>query len=157
MASLTSALDKNDLETLVEAMNDWETIGNHEFHVMNLVKNVPIPPDDHDSHEFIVNIKDHFKQREKDIKATRAVREEKAVLLKAKLMLIKRDMGINQLFENASAPVEEDTAEEVVAQPKAKKPTKEQVAGLELAEAFIKDLGVWTHYEKFLAEHKNSE
>jgi hypothetical protein len=149
MGTLSSSLDRADIETLIEAMGDWEAIGNHEFHVLNMVKNAPIPPEDHEAHEFITNIKSHFKEREKDIKATREVRQEKAIFTKAKLALIKKDLGINELFDNAAAECEAEQRAGPV-----KKMTKQEKNALALAEEFIKDLGVQSHYEKFLAEKK---
>lgn len=160
MGTLSSSLDRADVETLIEAMGDWEAIGNHEFHVMNMVKSAPIPPEDHEAHEFITNIKSHFKEREKDIKATREVRQERAIFTKAKLALIKRDLGVNELFENAQ---QDDLIEK--APKKGGIPDKEKCVEkkkgdpllgekFRLAEEFIKDLGVWSHYEKFLADKK---
>lgn len=147
MAQLNSALSKVDLKTLIESMDYWEERGNQDFHALNLVKNAPVPPEDHEAFDFVKNIKAHFKEREKDIKATREVRQETATLLKAKLFMIKQSLGIDELFENAAIEGE------VVPAPK-KKMSKEQRAALELAEEFIKDLGVWKHYETFLAGKK---
>ena len=147
MGTLESGLSREDLDTLLESMDDWEAIGNHEFHVMQMVRNAPMPPDDHEAHEFMEQLKEHFKQREKEIKDTRKIRQEKAIFLKAKIMLIVRDLGINQLFENANAPASAEAPREV------RKPVSPDVEEkLHLAEEFIKDLGVQAHYEKFLKE-----
>lgn len=167
MGTLDSSLTSQDLDTLIDAMHDWEAIGNHEYHVMNMVRNAPMPPQDHEAYEFMQNIKDHFKQREKDIKDTRALRQETAIFLKAKLMLIRRDIGIDQLFVNAAQPVAEAPAKEIrqaVEPDKLAEPVQAAQAPqdptalqkLELAEEFIRDLGVWTHYEKFLVDKKSA-
>ena len=133
-------------------MNDWETLGGQEFHLMNMVKSAPMPPDDHEAYEMVAAIKEHFHKREKDIKESRVTRQERAVFLKAKLMLVRRDMGINQLFEMAT----DDDAPVVATEKKSEEGCSESVeqSGLERAEFFIKDLGVWDHYQKFLAESK---
>ena len=160
MGTLSSSLDRADVETLIDAMGDWEAVGNHEFHVMNMVKSAPIPPEDHEAHEFITNIKSHFKEREKDIKATREIRQEKAIFVKAKLALIKKDLGIDELFDNARQDDLIDKPAKKGGVPDRDKCVEKRKGDpglaekLRLAEEFIKDLGVQAHYEKFLAEKK---
>jgi hypothetical protein len=155
MGELTSKFSRDDIETLLEAANDWESIGSQEFHLMNMVRSAPMPPDDHEAFEMVQAIKDHFKKRERDIKESRTTRQERAVFLKAKLMLVRRDMGINQLFEMATEN------SEVASEVKETIPATEGIAALsglaaklERAEFFIRDLGVWDHYEKFVSEIK---
>jgi hypothetical protein len=162
MSDLTSKFTREDIETLIEATGDWETLGNHEFHVMSMFKGAPMPPEDHEAFEVMQQIKDHFRKREKEILASRAVRQEKAVFLKAKLMMARKDLGISQLFDLAAAtdanspmPVKEvPKSEEDAEAPVAKAPKAPANAAQKLADAefFIKDLGVWGHYEKFLKE-----
>lgn len=167
MSSLDSKFSREDLETLIEAMGDWESLGNHEFHVLQMVKNIPMPPEDHEAFEFIGKLKEHFRNRERDIKDSRVTRQEKSVFLKAKLMLVRKDLGISQLFDMAA----EAAACESHAAPKEKVPVMVGVdapeldtsdmspaeKGLAEAEFFIKDLGVWDHYQTFLADRKNSQ
>lgn len=162
MGELTSKFSRDDIEVLLEATSDWEAMGSQEWHLMNMVKSAPMPPDDHEAYEMVAAIKEHFQKREKDIKESRITRQERAVFLKAKLMLVRRDMGINQLFEMAAeetlpqdlaaksvdVPVTADDTEPVTI------PVKATNTALERAEFFIRDLGVWDHYQKFLAEQK---
>lgn len=168
MGDLSSKFTREDLETLLEAMGDWEMLGNHEFHVMSMIRSAPMPPEDHEAYEVMEQIKEHFRKREKDIMASRAVRQEKAVFLKAKLMMVRKDLGISALFDmsvntdpNSPMPQPKVEAEPEAFTPKAKrvKPKADEAADetdykakLEAAEFFIKDLGVWAHYEKFLKE-----
>jgi hypothetical protein len=105
---------------------------------------------------MMVAIKNHFHNIEKDIKESRVTRQERAVFIRAKLMLVRRDMGINQLFEMAteeSAPtsVPVSSKDQPVSIPVNK---SDLAAKLEQAEFFIRDLGVWDHYQKFLTEAK---
>ena len=165
MSELKSSFTRDDLETLIESMNFWESMGNQEFHLMNMVKNAPMPPEDHEAFEPWQAIKEHFRSRERDIEATRQTRQEKAVFLKAKLMLVRRDTAIDQLFDMAteatpetqSAPVE-DVPQTVTPDHDHTTPPLEPAvpeslgSSLELAEFFIKDLGVWEHYQKFLQD-----
>lgn len=150
MSNLDSNLNSDDLETLLEATNDWEMLGNNDFYTLNMVKAVPLPSEDHETYNFIRDIKDRFRSREKDIKAARAVRQEKAVFLKAKLMMLKRDLGITQLFDEAQVSTPEKgivmTASGHTIQ------LSDENKELIRAEEFIKDLGVWEHYQKFCLE-----
>jgi len=169
MSNLDSRFTRDDLETLIEAMGDWESLGNHEFHVLQMVKNIPMPPEEHEAFEFIHKLKEHFRSRERDIKDSRVTRQEKSVFLKAKLMMARRDLGISALFDMASNMDEgnlSDAPKETVPSsssgietPIEDLPTDElslAKRGLEQAEFFIKDLGVWEHYQTFLSDRKNS-
>jgi hypothetical protein len=174
MSELKSSFTRDDLETLIESMDFWESMGNQEFHLMNMIKSAPLPPEDHEAFEAMNQIKEHFRSRERDIEATRQTRQEKAVFLKAKLMLVRRDLSIDQLFDMAteatpethSAPVETapvvptavpvvESAEEVQI-PVTSHESKLE-SSLELAEFFIRDLGVWEHYQKFLKDRAESD
>jgi hypothetical protein len=180
MSELSSQFTREDIETLIEAMGDWEMLGNHEFHVMQMIRNAPMPPEEHEAFEVMSQIKEHYRKREKDIKMSREVRAEKAVFLKAKLMLVRKDLGITQLFDMSSnvdpnSPMPEpkdkhrDKEESSVREkakakpiaPTGKQPFKEGYVSvrtkLEKAEFFIKDLGVWDHYQKFLTEQQEEE
>jgi len=166
MAFLDSKLTNDDLNTLVEAMSDWESIGNHEYHLMNAVRSAIMPPEDSESHEFVKMVKDHYRAREKEIKDTRLVRQERAVFLKAKLMLARSSNAVEQLFDQASTPVEEKpqivqpgqvlegagselTQEERTQTVEA--PSDKLVKEHELALRYMKECGIWGHWEKFLA------
>lgn len=161
MGELTSKFSRDDIEVLLEATNDWEALGSQEWHLMNMVKGAPVPDAEQypEAYEMVTAIKDHFKKREKDIKDSRVTRQERAVFLKAKLMMVRRDMGINQLFEMAT----EDAAPEQVAAAEAARDeamsTSDPVSikALQKAEFFIRDLGVWDHYQRFLAEDAQKE
>lgn len=99
MGTLNSNFTKEDLNTLIEAIDDWEMIGNYEYHQAQAIKNVVLPPEDHESYEIIKSIKEQFRKREKEIKEMRVVRQERAVFTKAKLMMLRQDMAINKLME----------------------------------------------------------
>lgn len=164
MSTLDTRFNRDDLETLIEAMGDWESLGNHEFHVLQMVKSMPMPPEDHEAFEMVQRLKDHFRGREKDIKDSRVTRQEKAVFLKAKLMLVRKEVGINALFDMAAQASETERERETVP-PEAgvsadveTSSDEESLLKRQLADAefFIKDLGVWEHYQTFLKDRKNS-
>lgn len=161
MAELTSKFNRQDIETLIKAIGDWEMLGDQEYRMMLAIKNAPLPPEDSEAYEVWSHIKEQFQLRERHIVSEREQRQEEAVFLKAKLMLTRREMGISDLFEMAA----ESVPQVVTPKPCAKtKPCSGTIAGkpekpsdLELAEFFIKDLGVWDHYQKFLAEKKTAD
>ena len=156
MGTLESKFTRVDLDTLIEAMGDWETMGNHDFHVLGIIKNMPMPAEDHEAFEYIKEIKDHFLKREREINDSRMLRQERAILLKAKLILVRSDMGVSQLFEMAGDPSDKGvSAPKETPAPAAPASVKELAdlkKKLERAEFFIRDLGTWTHYEKFLTD-----
>lgn len=163
MGELTSKFSRDDIEVLLEATNDWEALGSQEWHLMNMVKGAPVPDAEQypEAYEMVTAIKDHFKKREKDIKDSRVTRQERAVFLKAKLMLVRRDMGINQLFEMATedAAPEQSTSAEIGEKTGVEMPTHSDATAtaLKKAEFFIRDLGVWDHYQRFLSEDSQKE
>ena len=161
MSELSSKFGRDDLETLIEAIGDWELLGNQEFNFLQMIEGSPMPPEDHEAFETFKQIKQHYREKKQDIVGNRAMRQEKAVFLKAKLMMVRRDMQITDLFEMASdVPVEPESppkrkppvADKDVMAPMPVAQVGEMNQKLSLAEFFIKDLGVWEHYLKFLKE-----
>lgn len=143
MAELNTKFTRSDLETLIESMGDWEMLGDHEHRVLEMIKGAPMPPEDHEAYDIMSQIKNHYKKREREINASRQVRQERATLLKAKLMLVRMELGTNQFFE-----MSDNTCAD------GQQKTPESSEALTLAEFFIRDLGVWDHYKKFLKEKK---
>ena len=176
MGELTSKFSRDDVETLIEAMGDWEALGNQEYTLLQMIKGAPMPPEEHEAFEYMQHIKDHFKNREREIMHSRLTRQEKAVFLKAKLMIVRRDLGISKLFEMAAVDPDDSPTPPPISTESpgtnlkeksvpsflpesAEKPQKPETNAeerLKKAEFFIKDLGVWGHYEKFLAEKSGS-
>jgi len=186
MTELSSKFSREDVETLIAAVGDWELVGNQEFHMMQMIRNAPMPPEDHEAYEPMSQIKEWYRNREKKILDGRELRQERAVFLKAKLMLVRRDMQISQLFEMANEPPQAGSPQagspqagspQAESPPQAKAPpqvvptpapeTLPSAEGtnspldaqqkLDLAEFFIKDLGVWEHYLKFLQERHSEK
>jgi len=145
---LEKKFNNKDIETLIEAMEDWEVVGNQEYHILSMIKSAPMPPDDHEAFEYMEQIKHYFKKREKDIMANKAMRQEKSIFLKAKLLMLRQDLQRDEFLEIATVNENIEKKENV----KTNKDQEEIKKKLELAEFFIKDLGVWSHFEKFLAD-----
>lgn len=155
MDALTSKFNIYDIETLIEAMGDWEMMGNHDFHVLQMIKNAPMPPEDSEAFDVMNQIKEVFRSREKDILAGRAMRQEKSIFLKAKLLMVRSKLTSGQLFdmgENSDAVNQLNTKESAKAIVKKNLEKSNLEKKLELAEYFIKDLGVWDHFQKFLSD-----
>lgn len=150
MSVLESSFTREELETLIEAMGDWESLGDQEWHFSQMIKSAPMPPEDHEAFEIMNHIKTHFRNREKEINESRVTRQEKSVFLKAKLMLARRDLAIDKLFDFAKNT---DVGVPSVATATG---GNDALQKLERAEHFIRDLGVWSHYEKFLTDQKTS-
>jgi len=170
MSELSSKFSRDDIKTLLDAMNDWESVGNQDFHILQVVKNVPMPAEDHEAYDYISQIKEHFTKREKDIIASQEIRQEQAVFLKAKLMMVRKELGITQLFDMAANAdmTTPQSLPKVSQRVEAKFKPSAKIVGnstqlaelqskLELAEFYIKDLGVWPMYEKFLAEKQTDK
>lgn len=169
MAELSSKFTQEDIEKLIESVGDWEVNGSQEYLFMTRILDAPALPEDHEAFEIWTQIRDHYRSRKQILEDRHADRQEQAVFLKAKLMLVRKEMRVNDVFEMA--------AEEVKAVPKKKKVVPDSPASprtaqstqkipvsvsdaqkkLEDAEFFIKDLGVWEHYQKFLAEKSDSQ
>lgn len=165
MGHLTSSFSRDDIATLLESVGYWEALGSQEFHIMSSVLAAPLPPEDHEAYEVMKQIKEHFRQKEREIKDHQEFRQEKAVFLKAKLMLVRRDMAVNDVFDMAAAETADEpsapkTKPAVKSKPKdsTKDSAKDSAIAkkLELAEYFLHDLGVWEHYQKFLAEREEA-
>ena len=102
MATLNSNLTTEDLEVLIEAMDEWEHIGNGDFAVMMYAKNIPLPSENEESYEAVKKLKEHFVDNEKKIILARDVRREKATFLKAKLLMGRQEIGVNRFFEEGT-------------------------------------------------------
>jgi hypothetical protein len=162
MGQLDSRLTPEDVETLLDSISDWEMVGNQEYYIMNMVRSIPMPAEENDTFEAIKGIKEHFRTREKEIKESRAIRQEKAIFLKAKLLLAKRDAAIDKLFDPTPVDIQSTPPKKepgmVEDRPtilpfKDDKSTAPDFAQrLVLAEEYIKDVGIWKNYTTFLAD-----
>lgn len=153
MAMIEGKLTSEDVEVLIESMDYWETTGNREFHIMEMFRNMPLPEPDHEAFEPIKEAKKYFAGRERDIKADRALRKEKATILKAKLMLMRQDMAVDRIFNvdtSVDAQVEQkDTSKDVTKTPQSGV-SENSPSKLAKAETFLDQSGIKSYYDKFL-------
>ncbi len=141
VSSLSSNFVKEDINLLIQAIDDWETNGTYEYATAMAVKNMPLPPEENEYYDFIASLKKQFSQRELELVRLKEEKQEKAVMLKAKLFLVRKEIEINEVFDFASRT-------EVAMQ------STDSAKKLTLAEQFIDELGVRRHYEEFLAGQK---
>jgi len=141
MSSLDSAFVKEDINILIEAVDDWEKLNTREYAMMMAIKNMPMPSEDNETYGTIKALKQQASQHEKTITQEKEFNQERAVFLKAKLYLAKKDVEINGLF-NLSDHVSDEG-------PKGEFSSKR----LELAEKFIEGMGVQSYYDKYLQEN----
>lgn len=163
MGELTSKFTRDDLQMLIEAIGDWEAVKTQDYFIMQQIKDAPLPPDEESEvYQFWKAVKDSFRQREQQIIDNRNARQETAVFLKAKLMLARKDLNIGSLFEmpiemSASTPTPKRETPKAVGGVAVKEALEKSFQQrLEIAEFFIRDLGVWEHYQKFLEEKKSA-
>ena len=46
---LSSKFSRYDIDTLIESIDDWESMRNQEYHMLNAIKGAPLPPEDHEA------------------------------------------------------------------------------------------------------------
>jgi hypothetical protein len=133
------------MDTMIEAMGDWELVKSQNFFVMKRVEEAPLPPETAEGEgvaeyrEFLLGLKQQFAEQKKEIELTRKNRQEIAVFIKAKLMLNRRDMAVDRLFDMAALGTEQVRKDE-----------------LALMTEFIQDMGVWKYWEDFKAQKSQS-
>ncbi len=158
MKTLQAALNMSDVETLLEAVADWENLGNQDYFMMQQVKNMPIPSEEENEylHKVLTSLKQHFADQEKSIKMARQIREEKSVFVRAKLLMIKQSVAANMLWSNPDDAGVGDTIptqkKEVVVNTTSS--IEDYKAKYDEAVRFITEVGILSHYEKFLKENE---
>jgi len=153
---LDSRLVKPDLITLIEAVRDWQRVGDRELHMLQMVKDMPYPPEDHEAYDWVSQMKKQYKEREREIKEASELRAEKATLLAAKLYLAKNELSIQGMLDlaemittNEESLLQEDPQTEIKLSPKSD--AKEE---LDLAYEYIRDVGIWKNFSDFRAERR---
>lgn len=145
MGVLVSSFTPEEMDTMIEAMGDWELVKSQNFFVMKRVEEAPLPPETAEGEgvaeyrEFLLGLKQQFAEQKKEIELTRKNRQEIAVFIKAKLMLNRRDMAVDRLFDMAALGTEQVRKDE-----------------LALMTEFIQDMGVWKYWEDFKAQKSQS-
>lgn len=155
-SELRSEFTPYDVETLIESVGDWESSGLVEYHILNMIKNVPMPPTDHEAYEPVKEIKEFYKSKEKEIKNKRDIRQEVAVFLKAKLMMVRKEFAIIKAFDMAEKGIIDSSAPKEAGDNIVPENNNEEYKQrLLYAEQFISECGINDFYKKFLNEKQN--
>jgi len=98
--TLAAKFSSQDLDTLLEAMDEWERVGGEQLNFIKMLENIPdlafadLPPEMKDAFE---KYKQQQMGKKREIEKSRKVRGEKATLLKAKLILLLQRAAANRL------------------------------------------------------------
>lgn len=147
MSALESVFTKDDITTLIQSVDDWEMVGNEEYNILMSLKKAPMPPEDHPAYDYYAAVKDAYADREKEIRSLREIRQEKAVFLKAKLFMVKRDIGVTELFDMASV-VEKTPVK--APEPASRSELEDLRKFQQFAKTYMKEIGCLELFEKAL-------
>ena len=105
---IPSEFTEDDLNTILEAVGVWELQCNADLEMIAKLKMLQDPEfPDEESKEAFYAWKNAMLSREKQIVQHKKVRTEKAILLKAKLILMNQRNMAENAFERAIAEGEE--------------------------------------------------
>ncbi len=97
---LEADFTEQDLSTLLDALDEWEMQDIGLLDLIDKLRHIPDPPDDADpdyTHAF-EEFKNHMLSQEDKVRRSRTVRREKAILLKAKIILMKQARAADRLL-----------------------------------------------------------
>ncbi len=89
---LEGELSSEDMEMILDALDHWESRDQSLLEVIDKLRHIPDPPDDMEEchREAFFEFKKHMLDQESKLKADRIIRREKAILLKAKIILLNQ-------------------------------------------------------------------
>jgi len=94
-----------DLDTLLDALDEWETKDVELLELIEKLKHIPDPPEDANEQyrETFLEFKKQMLSQEPKARSNKKQRREKAVLLKAKIILINQSRAADKLMEEAQS------------------------------------------------------
>lgn len=92
-----------DLEVMLDALDEWETKDVELLELIEKLKHIPDPPEDANEQyrEHFLEFKKHMLSQEHKARSNKKQRREKAVLLKAKIILMNQSRAADQIMEEA--------------------------------------------------------
>lgn len=101
---LDAEFTNQDLEALLDALDGWEMKDIELLELIEKLKNIPDPPDDADPEykENFIEFKKHMLSQEHRARSNKKQRREKAVLLKAKIILMNQSRAADKFMEEAT-------------------------------------------------------
>lgn len=96
---IDAEINEGDFNTIIEALNFWEMQIGVELEMIKKLKMFPEPEfPDEESKEAFYAWKNAAISREKELKKAVRIRMEKAILLKAKLLLMNQTRACNEFL-----------------------------------------------------------
>jgi hypothetical protein len=94
-----------DLETILDALDGWEAESMSLLQMVEKMKQMGEPPDDMDEdyRKHCIQFRNHIISQEDKARKDKKVIREKSTLLKAKVILLQQQRGIDELFAQADA------------------------------------------------------
>jgi hypothetical protein len=95
-----------DLDTILDALDEWETKDVELLELIEKLKHIPDPPEDANPEyrEYFLEFKKHMLSQEHKARSNKKQRRERAVLLKAKIILMNQSRAADKLFDESSGP-----------------------------------------------------
>ena len=100
---LDADFTKQDLDTLLDALDEWETKGQDLLHIIEKLKIIPDPTDDvpEEYREGFLNFKRSMLAQEPEAKKDKKMRREIATMMKAKIILMNQSRAADQMMDEA--------------------------------------------------------
>jgi len=109
---IDSDLTTEELDTLIEALDDWEKSESHTIEFIEVLKKIPDPDTEDNPHmEQFIDFKRHMVSKESDLKKDKRIRREKAIFLKAKLLLLTQSKVVDRFCEETQSDPPSDEIE----------------------------------------------
>lgn len=147
-----------DINLLLEAIDIWQAWNTQDYNVLNLLKTMPLPPEGSSEYEVLSQLKERALSRQQEIENRHRLVEEQAVSLRYKLILARRALEAKKVLEMSLEELDDCLSQQKQSQGELT-PESKQIGqyescrrSLQLAEQFIRDVGIWHYYEKFLLE-----
>jgi len=109
---IDAEITESDFETIMEALNCWEIQCNADLDLIKRLKDLPDPefPDKETLEQFRA-WKNSLLSREPKLKKDGRIRMEKAIMLKAKLLMMNQQQATDKFLDIASGLDEDDEDE----------------------------------------------
>jgi hypothetical protein len=98
---LEADFTEQDLQTMLDALDDWEMQDMGFLELIDKIKHIPNPPEDSspDYVEAFTEFKKHMLSQEDKVRKNRNIRREKATLLKAKIILMNQARAAEKFLD----------------------------------------------------------
>jgi hypothetical protein len=97
-------LSDEDLEALLDALDGWEQDSMNLIHMIENMKRVGDPPEtmDPDYRKHLIQFRLHILSQEEKARRDKKVIRERATMLKAKVIMMQQNRGVDKVFDQAA-------------------------------------------------------